>query len=883
MAAVAQPTGLLEQLLGGASDAEGEGLTSGALQEALQKVDVRREEVLLTLYATVAERYAADDGGEEDAGAAEGGAAEQAGAGAPTTAELEAATAFSASLAALAAQEEAAGQGGGAISQLAALAAQHAAVLQAMHETAQLAASVRVAAELQQRLADFDAAYVAGSYSEAAWIAVELQKGVAAVPGSEETAAAVAARAEPLQQQLLAGVYSCWGIDPATRLPTLAAVAPAAAEGSTAGAADQQQQGAGSGAGGDTSAAAAMLSEIWKALAVFGLLPQALGQLAAHFLEHSVAPILASEHDPSLVTDSPAGSVASSNLSRATAAGGGRSGNSVERLLYKALRALTELVLGGSEEYAEQLGALLWQQLAAAYIAAKLKPIAPQSDAEVEAYSRRSSLGAKLEQKAVKLHLLSGEREGPITRHIKHTLNKFLNVRRNRFIAAARDLLLSTDAQEAVTVGVPRRLKASNAAPRASRSLFGQPSGSSASSHSGSRAGSRAGTPTGAAAAAAAASSSSLNGLEDEDPLLASGEYSISKAAQGAVNLMREALTEAVRSGNAALAQAMCGAVVDVAAMLVALPAQGTAAGAGAAAGSSLPPHPAAAAGQQEQAAAAAAQQLLLPYPAALRHNDCHYVCQALCNLPYQYAPRLQQLVHRNLNFVNPATRVRRAGQDCLDSMLEHQASELLGLVDELRHFAGLDSDGQAGIRCRRTVQQLLHAFRRLGSVLRGVLAPGVLVEVAAQLIQRVCTRIIEDVMALPDISVDESEQIPQILEPLTAGVHEAVLPTAPGAAARAAAAAGGGPAEVAAALGGVSLEDLSAALHERTPAVMKLRELCELLDIRMVEIRQRWQEGRLQAIGFSADEVAHLVLALFEDTDLRRDFLRSLEQETLL
>ncbi|KAI7835683.1 hypothetical protein COHA_010422 [Chlorella ohadii] len=851
MAAVAQPSGLLEQLLGGAADAEGEGLTSGALQEALSKVDVRREEVLLTLYATVAERYAADDAGgeEEEAGTAEDGAARPAAAApGPSTEELEAATAFSASLAALAAQEEAAGQRSGTISQLAALAAQHAAVLQAMHETAQLAASVRVAAELQQRLADFDAAYAAGSYSEAAWIAVELQKGVAAVPGSEETAAAVAARAEPLQQQLLAGVYSCWGVEPATRLPTLAAAPPAAEQ------AQQAQQG-----GGDTSAAAAMLAEIWKALAVFGLLPQALGQLAAHFMEHSIAPILASEHDPSLITDSPAGSVASSNLSRATAAGGGRSGNSVERLLYKALRALTEQasrhcstvlqcwhvpggcctkrialfwsrqelccsialqVLGGSGEYAEQLGALLWPQLAAAYIAAKLKPIAPQSDAEVEGYSRRSSLGAKLEQKAVKLHLLSGEREGPITRHIKHTLNKFLNVRRNRFIAAARDLLLSSAAQEAVTVGVPRRLKAGDAAPRASRSLFGasqQPPGSGASS----RSGSRAGTPTGASAAAAA-SSSSLNGLEDEDPLLASGEYAISKAAQGAVNLMREALAEAVRSGNSALAQAMCGAVVDVAALVV-----------------------------------------------------------ALCNLPYQYAPRLQQLVHRNLNFVNPATRVRRAGQDCLDAMVAHQTTELLGLVDELRHFAGLDADGQAGIRCRRTVQQLLHAFRRLGSVLRGVLAPGVLVEVAAQLVQRVCTRIVEDIMALPDISVDESEQIPQILEPLTSGVHEAVLPTAPGAAARAA--AGGGPAEVAAALGGVSLEDLSAALHERTPAVMKLRELCELLDIRMVEIRQRWQEGRLQAIGFSADEVSHLVLALFEDTDLRRDFLRSLEQETLL
>jgi hypothetical protein len=128
-------------------------------------------------------------------------------------------------------------------------------------------------------------------------------------------------------------------------------------------------------------------------------------------------------------------------------------------------------VLGGQQEYAEQLGALLWPQLAAAYIAAKLKPIQPQSDAEVgwqaggwagsggwwttaercdqcssparcslfacvpaarlssnrcpppnlpavllqvEQYSRKSALGAKLEQKAVKLHLLPGVLSPPM-------------------------------------------------------------------------------------------------------------------------------------------------------------------------------------------------------------------------------------------------------------------------------------------------------------------------------------------------------------------------------------------------------------------------------------------------------------------------------------
>lgn len=125
------------------------------------------------------------------------------------------------------------------------------------------------------------------------------------------------------------------------------------------------------------------------------------------------------------------------------------------------------------------------------------------------------------------------------------------------------------------------------------------------------------------------------------------------------------ALLAASHAGNAALAQAMCGAVVDVAAMVVALPAQGAAAGAGAAAGSSLPPHPASAAGQQDQAAAAAAQQQLLPYPAALRHNDCHFVYQARLVLACNRCCAL-------LRCPTPATGVP-AHQHCLSGGPAHQ------------------------------------------------------------------------------------------------------------------------------------------------------------------------------------------------------------------
>ena len=42
-------------------------------------------------------------------------------------------------------------------------------------------------------------------------------------------------------------------------------------------------------------------------------------------------------------------------------------------------------VLCGNAEYAAQLGAELWPQLAAAYIASQLRPLQPHSDTEVSA------------------------------------------------------------------------------------------------------------------------------------------------------------------------------------------------------------------------------------------------------------------------------------------------------------------------------------------------------------------------------------------------------------------------------------------------------------------------------------------------------------------
>ena len=54
----------------------------------------------------------------------------------------------------------------------------------------------------------------------------------------------------------------------------------------------------------------------------------------------------------------------------------------------------------------------------------------------------------------------------------------------------------------------------------------------------------------------------------------------------------------------------------------------------------------------------------------------------------------------------------------------------------------------------------------------------------------------------------------------------------------------------------------------------MRIQELLELMDVRLVEFEDRWESGRLQTCGFDSQEVLHLVKALFEDTDMRRQVL---------
>ena len=52
------------------------------------------------------------------------------------------------------------------------------------------------------------------------------------------------------------------------------------------------------------------------------------------------------------------------------------------------------------------------------------------------------------------------------------------------------------------------------------------------------------------------------------------------------------------------------------------------------------------------------------------------------------------------------------------------------------------------------------------------------------------------------------------------------------------------------------------------------VQEVLWVMRARLAQIEERWVDGRLRRGGLDADEVCHLVCALFEDTELRREVL---------
>ncbi|KAG7674526.1 hypothetical protein Ndes2526B_g05259 [Nannochloris sp. 'desiccata'] len=775
-------SGVLDTLLASINT---EGLTASSLEQSLSAISMRRDEVMRAL---LSKTNAACKNTATDAAAT-----------------LAAEAGCAAALSSL--QDRGlVPEGDDLLAQTVATAAQHTDVVAQLQNTLASISEVGAIAGLQQRLSHYDTLVSQGAFCDAAGVLLQLQQDVSTVAGAESTGTAVEERMQLFKEYVISAPPQYLVLDPASHIPAL--IPPT------------QQTGA-------------ALAQVWQAAAALGVLPNSLQNLSTFIVDNCVKAIIRDEllaiasANNATVMESPANSIASSALSAATTTRAGAARAGAERTLYRCFKSVCESALGSNAGLIRQLGMeYLWPGASGAYIAAKLRPAKPVEDSELAGFMRAGSLAIKLEEKAVKLGLWSAKIEGPIAKFVRQAVGRVLADKRVKYATAARDLLTSSAAKETTIVSgiLPLPAKApSFGSASASRALF-------ASSDN-------RGTTTSTTVAATAA----VAELHGEPPIGDVGPYAVSRAAAGLVSLMLDALGEACRSGSAALAQAMCGAVVDLASLLLALDPSTT------------------------------DQERVLPYIAALRYNDCLHVYRTLCLLPQAHAPRLQSLVHPAVNFIAPARRVRDFGDAAMQSMVSRQRSDLLDIASELRNWKDLDGPGV--IRCNKATRQLLAAFQRLTSVLHGVLPKYMFINVASELVNAVCGVIADAILEMGDISEDESKQIPNIIGLLTApdtGIIATIAFMSSSMTRESESVEKSG-------LHGAKIEQNELAMA--CSQVARLKEVCELLDIPSREIALRWRSGRLAAVGLTKEQVVAMVRALFEDNEFSRASVNAILQ----
>ncbi|GJP42629.1 hypothetical protein CLOM_g2173 [Closterium sp. NIES-68] len=253
--------------------------------------------------------------------------------------------------------------------------------------------------------------------------------------------------------------------------------------------------------------------------------------------------------------------------------------------------------------------------------------------------------------------------------------------------------------------------------------------------------------------------------------------------------------------------------------------------------------------------------------------NDRLLLSHVCLSLALQYRARLPAGVRHVATFADVAPFLRQLAEEQLQLVLERHHGYLMEALDGAEGFR--NTDDEEIYRCAlRSLKQVVHHLSHLSSVWRPVSPPSRYLRAMSRLVSAVLSRCCAHVLALPDISVDETEQ----LRKLFAGMLTRLPPlfhvdpsgatgsSAPGATSASVSAAADLDAEVSDAVAD------TATLESLVPVYRKLRRLTDLLDMPLVAITQAWESGDLCRCGFTSDEVQRTIRAIFSDTPLRRN-----------
>eukprot|EP00898_Chlorokybus_atmophyticus_P000233 jgi/Chlat1/120/Chrsp1S03218 len=243
-----------------------------------------------------------------------------------------------------------------------------------------------------------------------------------------------------------------------------------------------------------------------------------------------------------------------------------------------------------------------------------------------------------------------------------------------------------------------------------------------------------------------------------------------------------------------------------------------------------------------------------VPQLPMLFHNDCIYLAHQALTLGPRFQKHMSKPLCTYATFIDFAPYLLRIGKQAFYRQLNTQGQELAKLIDALEGLGNTDDEVRYA-QVEHAFKQTLHMMHKLKNVWQQVLYRGTLLEALAAMVETVASRLVTEILALQDMSVDEDEQLRKLLQ-LFMECSDLFAPEEESAG------------EAAGEMDHVSIGDL-------VPHWKQLKLLAEMLDMGLVAITEAWENGTVRACGFTAEQTSKLVRAIFSDTQLRRDCLR--------
>ncbi|EJD07530.1 uncharacterized protein FOMMEDRAFT_115831 [Fomitiporia mediterranea MF3/22] len=225
--------------------------------------------------------------------------------------------------------------------------------------------------------------------------------------------------------------------------------------------------------------------------------------------------------------------------------------------------------------------------------------------------------------------------------------------------------------------------------------------------------------------------------------------------------------------------------------------------------------------------------------------NDCTYLHEEAAQL--KLAADNADVVHEQMR--EALDRLHALGAWWYDEGIERECERVLQILARAEGFADT-GDQERFDECEAVMSEVLREVRTSTAEWKTVLPRTRWLRAAGRIVETVLSRVLEDILALPDIPELDSRRLGELCRILNS--LEAIF---------------------------VDADDLNAPsmILDYVPSWLKYSYLAELLEASLADLSYLFDEGAL--IDFSVDELVRLVRALFADTPLRDNAIAKLQR----